>query len=336
MHLKSKETAVLAAVVLILVALAVRAFWPDGLITLDFKDAPVAKVISSVERQGRVRIVTNLSPETPVTIRVKRVPLMEALETLAVRTECDLRAVCVGAAKSTEAEAAFAGLKSGKVPETFAVAWFPAMGMSFGSNVQDPRSLIVKFEPEEKNSLQSALKQIAQKSGVMTAVPREWNPSVAAPAATSAAAAIRNLLNSSGGNVVEGFFLFSRDRRQVGSPGGEGEPQSGGGGGGRGGRERMNPEWIAQRTEAMIAQLPPAEQPAAKADFDAMRKVWEEVRALPEDQRREKMADIFSRPEVQDRMAAREAARDARRSPEQREQRMKKYVERKKQMKGAQ
>jgi len=98
----------------------------------------------------------------------------------------------------------------------------------------------------------------------------------------------------------------------------------------------MNPEWIAQRTEAMIAQLPPAEQPAAKADFDAMRKVWEEVRALPEDQRREKMADIFSRPEVQDRLAEREAARDARRSPEQREQRMKKYVERKKQMKGAQ
>jgi hypothetical protein len=338
MHLKNKGTVLLAMAVVLGVVLAVRAFWPDGLITLDFENAPLAKVLASVGRQSGVRIVTNLPPETSVTIHVKKVPLLEALETLAVRTESDLRAVYVGAATAGAAEEAFAGLQSGKPPATFEVAWFPRMGMSFGSTVPDPRSLVVAFEPEAENSLQSALAQIAQKSGVMTAVPRDWNPAVAASATRSTARdTVRRLFQSSGGRVVEGFFLFGRDRRQAGGeedagrrPGG---PSDGWRGGGPGGG-RMNPEWIAQRTEAMIAQLPPDEQPAAKAEFEAMRKVWEEVRALPEDRRREKMEEVFSRPEVQERMASREAARDARRTPEQREQRMKNYIERKKQMKG--
>ena len=114
---------------LLAVVLAVLLFWPDGLIALDFKDAPVAKVIASIERQGRVRIVTNLPPETPVTMQM-RAPLMEVLETLSVRTESDVRAVYIGAVGKSEAAAAFEALQSGKAPESFEVAWFPAMGMS--------------------------------------------------------------------------------------------------------------------------------------------------------------------------------------------------------------
>ena len=97
----------------------------------------------------------------------------------------------------------------------------------------------------------------------------------------------------------------------------------------------MNPEWMAQRAEAAIAQLPPDEQKIAKADFDEMRKFWAEVRALPEDQRRAKMEEFFNRPDVQDKMEERMAARDARRSPEQREKRMQKYVAQKEQIKNA-
>ncbi|MEI6034897.1 MAG: hypothetical protein WCS65_11535 [Verrucomicrobiae bacterium] len=322
---------------LLAVALAVRLLWPDGLISLDFKEAPLAKVIASIERQGGVRIVTNVPPETPVTMQM-RAPLMEVLETLSVRIESELRAVYVGAAELPQALAAFDALKSGKAPEEFAVSWFPAMGMPFGGGVSDPRSLVVRFEPAEPNSLQSALQQLAQKSGVMTAVPLGWNPK-SAPAAKPAAAAsaVRQAIASSGGHVVEGFLLWNRGGWQAEGrgQGGEGRRQGEGGpdGGQRGGREAMNPEWAAQRTEAMIAQLPKDEQPAAKAEFDATRKVWEEIRALPEDQRRAKMEEIFNRPEVQDRMAARAEARDARRTPAQREKRMKSYVERKKQMK---
>ena len=71
---------------------------------------------------------------------------------------------------------------------------------------------------------------------------------------------------------------------------------------------------------------------AAKADFDAMRKTFEEVRALPEDQRRAKMDELMNRQDMQDKMAARQDSRDARQSPQQREQRMKAYIARKQQM----
>jgi len=348
------KRSVFSGVVIVLALFAmIRMLWPDGLITLNFTSAPLSKVVASIERQGRVRIVTNMPPETPVTIIVTKVPLMEALETLSVRTESDLRAVFIGAADKSQVAAAIEDVRSGKPTERLAVAWFPSMGMSFGTNVPDPRGLKVRFEPGDKNDLQTALLQVATKSGIMAAVPRDWNPAVSTPPKPSTAAdMVRQLIKSSGGQVAEGFLLLNRGDggrygRGPGGPDGQGSFGGRGGGdrgeGGRSGggwssrpdREGMNPAWIAQRAEAMIAQLPPAEQPAAKADFDSMRKLWEEVKDLPDDQRHAKLEEFFNRPEVQDRMTERESARDARRSPEQREQRMKRYVERKKQVKSA-
>jgi len=314
----------LAGVVAVLAL--IRFFWPDGLITLDFKNAPLSKVIASIERQGRVRIATNVPPETPVTIQMQRAPLMEALETLSVRVEGELRAVFAGAPTKTQAAAALEELKSGKRSDQWVVAWAPSMGM--GASPPDPRLLVVKPEPGEKSDLQSALRQVAVKSGVMTVVPGDWNPDVKMPTKTAPAATlVKQLIQSSGGQVQESFLIVAREDR------GEGRPREGGGRweGPRFNREGMNPEWMAQRAEAAIEQLPPEERPAAREDLAAMKKFWEEVRALPDDQRREKMEEFFNRPEVQEKMEERMAARDARRSPEQRAQRYKQYIERRNQ-----
>lgn len=332
----------IAAGLVILLGL-VSFFWPDGLITLNFKEAPVSKVISSIERQGHVRIATNVPPETLVTMQMNKVPLMEALETLAVRLEGDLRVVYAGAATKIQAMTALEELATGKRSDQWAVAWFPSMGMLGGETVTDPRSLAVKPEAGEKKDLQSALQQIAIKSGVMTAVPRDWNPDAKMPPkAAPAASLVKQLITSSGGQVQESFLIIARSGRDGGPDGGGAPPQGGPGGGDRGGqagggqrfgREAMNPEWLAQRAEAAIAQLPADQQQVAKADYDTMKKFWEEVRALPEDQRRPKIEEFMNRPEIQDKMEQRQAARDARQSPTQREKRMKNYIERKKQMK---
>lgn len=346
MH-SNRKTILLVAAGVVLALAAVNFFWPDGLITLNFKDAPVSKVIASIERQGHVRIGTNVPPETLLTIQMKRVPLMEALETLSVRVEGELRVVFAGAPTKQQAAEALEELASGKRSDQWVVASVPFMGMFMGDTPPDPRSLTVKPEADEKSDLQSALRQVAMKSGVMTAVPRDWNPEAKMPAKPAPAASIvKQLINSSGGHVQESFLIVARggrggDRdgeRAGGPPGSRGQgggDQAGQPGGQRFGREGMNPEWLAQRAEAAIAQLPPDERQAAKSEFDSMRKFWEEVRALPEDQRRAKMEEFFNRPEVQEKMEERMAARDARRSPEQREKRMKSYIERKKQIKEA-
>ena len=330
----NRKTILLATAGALLVLAAIWSLWPDGLISLDFKNAPVAKVIASIERQGHVRIGTNVPPETLVTIHMKKVPLMDALETLSVRVEGELRVVFAGASTKVQAAAALEELASGKRSDQWAVAWFPSMGMLAADTPPDPRFLAVKPEAGEKKDLQSALVQVAAKSGVMTAVPRDWNPDAKMPKSTATAASIvRQLINSSGGKVQESFLIIARGGRD-GRPGGppDGGDRGGQAGGGPRGREGMNPEWLAQRAEAAIAQLPPDERVAAKADYDAMRKSWEEIRALPEDQRRAKMDEMMNRPDMQDKMAARQDARDARQGPMQREQRMKAYIARKQQM----
>lgn len=351
MHSERTKTLFLIAGVVALLAL-VRFFWPDGLITLNFKDAPVSKVIASIERQGHVRLATNVPPDTLVTMQMKKVPLMEALETLSVRIEGDLQAVFAGAPTRTEAAAALEELKTGKRSDQWAVAWFPSMGLLPGATPPDPRFLEVKPETGEKKDLQSALQQVAAKSGILTAVPKEWNPETKMPGQPAPAATlVSQLIKSSGGQLQESFLIVSREGRGDGDRGGRGGRdgssekggqgggdrswQPGGDGGSRFSRDGMNPDWMAQRAEAAIAQLPPEERPGAKAEFETMKKFWEEVRALPDDQRRAKMEEFFNRPDVQDRMAEREANRDNRRTPEQREQRMRNYVERKQQMKSA-
>jgi hypothetical protein len=320
---------------MVLVLAAVWYFWPDGLITLDFNNAPVSKVIASVERQGHVRIGTNVPPETPVTIHMKKVTLMDALETLSVRVEGEVRVVFAGASTKAQAAAALVELASGKRSDQWAIAWFPSMGMPAGDTPPDPRFLAVKPEAGEKNDLQSSLQQVAMKSGVMTAVPTDWNPAAKMPSKTAAAASIvKQLISSTGGQVQESFLIIARggrDRAQGGPP--DGGDRGGPPGGQRFGREGMNPEWMAQRAEAAIAQLPPEERQAAKADFDSMKKTFDEIRALPDDQRRAKMEEVMNRPDVQEKMAARQDARDSRQSPMQREQRMKAYLARKQQMK---
>ncbi len=58
-----------------------------GLVTVKVKDAPLSKVISSIEWQGWVKIYTNLPLDSKVTMYADHVPLSEAMETLAANVD---------------------------------------------------------------------------------------------------------------------------------------------------------------------------------------------------------------------------------------------------------
>ena len=72
-----------------------------------------------------------------------------------------------------------------------------------------------------------------------------------------------------------------------------------------------DPERVAERVEAQIALLPAAEQPKARENFQMMREFWKSVEGLPEEQRREKAREFFSRPEVAEAMIREMAWYDA-------------------------
>jgi len=62
-------------------------YWNWGLITVKVHDAPLGKVINSIEWQGWVKIYTNLPPDAKVSMYVDHVPLAEAMETLAANVD---------------------------------------------------------------------------------------------------------------------------------------------------------------------------------------------------------------------------------------------------------
>jgi hypothetical protein len=182
--------------------------------------------------------------------------------------------------------------------------------------------------------LPALLEEAAQKTGVLLAAPTDWKPSASAPPAGPITKTALRLFRDAGGVSREVFLLRVRPSRDDGDwdGGGRGGSWIGSGGGERGGGSMRAPGYgqrTEERVEAQIALLPKNEQEKARADARLMRQFWQEVRDLPEDQRRAKAQEFFNRPEVAERMDERRMAREAKMTPQQRVERAQRYFQRK-------
>jgi hypothetical protein len=315
------------------VAWNIYAGW--GLVTLDVRNEPVAKVISSISRQGGIDIASNLDPSTQVTLKVKRVPPVEALDIVAVRTDASWRLAYLGAPDEKSIDAALTAFRAGSE----AAGW-----SSYGSGgfaMVEPQSGAaldlrrVIWTPSEPGGLPALLEEAAQKTGVLLAAPTDWKPSVSAPPAGPIAKTALRLFRDAGGVSREVFLLRARPSRDDGDwdSGGRGGSWIGSGTGGGWMRALGDGKRTEERVEAQIALLPKSEQEKARVDASLMRQFWQEVRDLPEDQRRAKAQEFFNRPEVAERMDERRMAREAKMTPKQRVERAQRYLERKAAMK---
>ncbi len=82
---RNRYTLAGAIIAFLMLANFVYYFFSDwGLITVKVQNKPLSQVIKSIEWQGWVKIYTNIDPDTKVSMYVDKVPLPEALESLAV------------------------------------------------------------------------------------------------------------------------------------------------------------------------------------------------------------------------------------------------------------
>lgn len=305
-----------------------------GLITIHADKQPISLVLPQIERQGHVKIRSDLDPSTPVTMHVDKVPLAIALETLATVVEARWRLTyCLAPDAATLAT----GVASapGQAPEGWKTIFFRLPPVPGVEEEPDPRFEPWKVEPQTPGNLQAYLEAAGRATDASFLLPTEWNPLLASvPASGEIRKAIPKLAKAAGGRCQEFFTLRKErldwgnrnaDRREEG-PREEGRPRP----------EGEHGAIMAERMQAAIARLPEAERPAAQAEFDRMRALWQEMRNLPPEERRAKMEEMFRDPKFQERMEARETARDGRRTPEQRFDRYKGYVSRKLGAKGAQ
>lgn len=312
-----------------------------GLVSLDFDNAPVGKVLAAISRQGGIEIVSNLDPSARVTIKVRRVPPLEALDIVAVRTDSSWRLAYLGAQNKTAIDGALASFRSGQ----------PAQGWSGkgggGFNAVEAKSgapldlRLVEWQPTAGGDLQKLLEQAADETGVYLSAPSDWSPQIDKPEGGRIADAAPALFRKAGGVSREVFLLRGPSPGEAGGDEGGGwrgggrtwigaaPPRGPGNGERRGPGGFGDPESMAKRTEAQIKLLPPEEQQKARDEMKQMREFWQSIRDLPEDQRRAKAHEFFDRPEVQQRMEDRRMARDAKMTPQQRIQRTQRYWERK-------
>jgi hypothetical protein len=308
-----------------------------GLVTLDVRDTPLSKVLNTISRQGGIDIASNLDPTTPVTIQVKRLPPVEALDLVAARVEASWLLAFLGAPTPAAINSALDAFRVGGTTP----GWTSYGGGGF--SMVEPQSGAaldlrrVNWTPSAAGELPALLEEASQKTGVFLAAPADWKPATKAPRPGPIAQAAPQLFRNAGGVTREVFLLRGRPSRE--------DDDMGGGGGGpwigsapatasgqRGGgsiRAMGDPQQVAERIEAQIALLPANEQDQAREDFRTMRDFWQGVRELPEEERRAKAREFFSRPEIAERMDDRRLAREAKMAPQQRVDRAKRYFERK-------
>jgi hypothetical protein len=308
-----------------------------GLVTLNFSDAPLSRVIQSIERQGMVEIRTNADPAMPVTMRLNRAPAFEAIETLAVRINADARLAYIAAPRGDQIAEILVAFSSGANLGGWSV-FSPGFAgrLVFGdASSLDPRQIEWKVSQDADRSLQALLDQGAQKTGAVFAVPADWNPVLATLPPTGRVGKVTaDLLRSTKGRVKEVFLLTINPRRRDDPKQAEwadtqrlfSVQRSG---------QQENAHWAAERVQAQIALLPEDDRIRAREVFDETRAFWESIRGLPDEERRARIEEYMSRPEVQLRVEERATVRDARRTPEQREQRYRNYIRHKEQIKGA-
>lgn len=304
-----------------------------GLITVHVDGKPLSQVIKTIERQGGATIRTNMDVSTPVTLHVDRVPLTEAMESLSAVTESGWRLTYVFAQDKGTIVNVLGGVAAGTRPEGWKRVYYPVPPVMEEDDLpSDPRNDIWNVSEPAEKTLQAYLEQAGRSVSASFLVPENWNPAVSKSLSSGKVGKLAPKLAQLAHGQVQEVFLLEQRRRPEGQMAQRGE----GGdspwmGGGEGRREAME-----QRILAEIEKLPPEKRAAAKEELAERRQMFASMQDLTPEQRREKMREIFERPDIQERMEERESKRDARRTPEQRLQRFKSYVERKQQIKNGQ
>jgi hypothetical protein len=325
----------LAAILVLLLANLTTRWWRNrGLITIHCEDWPASKVVREIEKQGGITIRTNVTDEAKIRMHLDKVPLTEAMETLAVVSDGRWRLTYVFGSGIGEIQNGINGLLSAERPEGWKRLYFPMRimgGETENGPEPDPRTDVWQVKSTEKGDFQSYAQQAASSVSAAIVFPESWNPSVSKqPSSGPIHKAAPALAKASKGRVME-VFLVEKDNRDRGD--GDRGPRFGSERGERNTddeaeRDRRR-QMFVDRAQAEIEKLPPEQRQAAQQRFEERRKFFEGLRDLPEAQRRAKMEEFFTSEQNQERFEARESERMARMTPDQRVDRARSYIERK-------
>jgi hypothetical protein len=291
----SNRLLLLGGIALLLLGILIARWLADwGLVTIHVKNAPASQVVASISRQGHVTVESSLDPADSVTMDVDKVPPVVAIDMLATRTDASWRAVYLAAPTRAALHQALVTLRGiGKLDDwtTYFYPGPPAAGET--GLVIDPRYLDLRIEGPDQD-LSKLMNEASQKSGVMTALPSDWSPTVPKlPKENQVRRALPALIASAHGEVAAFFLLTQNHREDI--------PNNEAGGDAAGPRPSdaaaMNPDWSEQRQLAQIQLLPPAQRVVAKKEFDDRKALVAQLMKLSPEERMAKVREMMSNPD---------------------------------------
>jgi hypothetical protein len=320
----NQKTWLIAAAAVLVVGRIIASIYASwGLVTIHAEKQPLSKVIGQIRKQGHIKFETDLDPATSVTMHVVKVPLTDALDTLAAVTDSRWRLRYVLAPDKSAINVAIANLVAGTRPADWKLVDHPIPQMFVGEDepIPDPRQDLWEVKKPDDGSLASYLEGAARATNAGFLFPENWNPTIKSPPRSAEITRVIPKLASAAGGKYEELYMLLKPQRRDWQREQAQQPDDAE-------RERRR-QWMAERAQDEINKLPPERRAEAQAEFDKQRAFWQEVRNLPPEQRRAKMEEFFNDPKNQERREDRQASRDAKRTPEQRFQRYQGYVQQK-------
>jgi hypothetical protein len=186
-------------------------------------------------------------------------------------------------------------------------------------------------QPAKEPNLQSYLQQGSRSVSAAFIFREDWNPDVtSAPKSGPVTKVVPRLAKAARSTYEEFYFLRRTDRRppsddESGLRRASYDPEAE--------REQMR-QAMEERAQAEINKLPPAERAAAQQEFNERWKLGESMRDLTRDERLARFREYMDDPKNAERFEQIKAAQDARKSPEQKLQEARRYLNFKAQAQG--
>ena len=331
---------ILAAAVLLAGNIAYRVWAGWGLITVHATDAALPTVIKSIEKQGGIRIRTNLEADKTVTMNVEKVPLSYALEVLANVADARVELSYFLAPTKAPIDALLIARAAGEKPEGWQRFHVPIPGGMIGGTdegTSDPRIDRWEVKPAPEATLQAYLEQAAKSVSVRLEVPTDWNPAISSPPKGGEIQDVMPRLAKAAGGTFEQVFLLTGRRRDAAPAVADGPPEplrralgmiAGGTGQDDAAVEKMM-RAMGDLMQARINQMPDDKRAKAQAEFDEGKKFFESMKDLTPEERRAKMEERMQDPATQEKFFSGMAKRDAMKTPQQRSERYRDYIQNK-------
>ena len=288
----------------------------SNLVTLDVRDADVRKVVRSIEWQTWEKIIVGNVVNGKVTLNVYRAPLERVLTILSEQTSSRWTAV-YPLYSSRKSLTALGNLVSGTgSAQTNGWSAFQTRGMRFGggmlgANLREQNQVVsLKVLNQDVGVAAIALQRFAQAQ----VVPEDGTKGsvflvVSGGTMKQAVAKLASQVHRSWTRfyAIQPGFRPDLARRDTPAEGRN--------------RPEPTPEqraFFEQQFQAQLETMTPAEQQQA----EQRRQQWQEIRSMPPEQRRERMAQLMSNPAVQQQMQQRMVQRIKDSTPDQRANRV--------------